>query len=215
MTAWHPSRLRSETDTEPIVGFRAWRLVLTPDGARIAPTTPRPSWPPHRAEAAGCTGSHTRLYMVFDPTATPHRSPDKGCTCGWHAVRDASTLVRPGGPAAVVGQVSLWGRVIEHARGFRAEYAYPARLRLVCTRCMRTGRWPAVPSVVGVRNGAAEPSCDGHARHVTRTSDVTLDAKVVEHELLDAYAVELLPVGALPRADRVDVLTRMRRSVER
>jgi len=153
--------------------------------------------------------------MVFDPTATPHRCPDEGCTCGWHAVRDASTLVRPGGPAAVVGQVSLWGKVIEHARGFRAEFAYPARLRLVCWRCVRTGRWPAVPSVVGVRDGATEPACDDHAPLSLRGNDVTLDARTVEHELLDTYAVELLPVEGLPRADRVDLLTRIRRTVER
>ena len=215
MTAWEPWRLRSETGTEPIVGFRAWRLVVTPEGPRIGPTTPRPVWPPKRADAATCSGTHTRLYMVLDPTATPHRSPDEGCTCGWHAVRDASTLVRPGGPAAVVGQVSLWGRVIEHARGFRAEHAYPARLRLVCTRCVRTGRWPAVPAIVGVRGATAEPSCGAHAPRVSRASDVTLDAKAVEHDLLDAYAVELLPVESLPTADGVDLLTRVRRSVER
>jgi hypothetical protein len=215
MTTWYPSRLHEDDGTEPILGFRAWRLVVSSDGPRIGPTTPRPVWPPREAPAATCTGTHTRLYMVFDPTAAPHRSPDQGCTCGWHAVRDASTLVRPGGPAGVVGQVSLWGKVIEHARGFRAEFAYPARLRLVCSRCARTGRWPAVPTVVGVHDAAAEPSCDAHADHALRGADVALDARVVESELLDAYAVELLPVEGLPDADRVDLLTRIRRSVDR
>ena len=28
----------------------------------------------------------------------------------------------------VVGEVALWGRVIEHTLGYRAEYAYPIRL---------------------------------------------------------------------------------------
>src|SRR5918992_1530382 len=114
MATWYPARIPSEDGTEPILGFRAWRLVVGADGPLIAPTTPRPVWQPHRAPAATCTGTHSRLYMVFDPLAKPHRCPDEGCTCGWHAVRDASTLVRPGGPAAVVGQVSLWGKVVEH-----------------------------------------------------------------------------------------------------
>jgi hypothetical protein len=215
MVAWNPLLLRADDGTEPIVGFRAWRLVLDPEGPRIAPTTPRPVWPPREAPAATCSGAHTRLYLVFDPTATPHRCPDEGCTCGWHAMRDASTLVRPGGPAAVVGQVSLWGKVIEHARGWRAEHAYPARLRLVCSRCARTGRWPARPTTVAVRGASGEPACDAHADRASRRTDRLLDAHVVESDLLDAYAVELLPVEALPMADRVDLLTRIRRGIER
>jgi len=35
----------------------------------------------------------------------------------------------------VVGQVSLWGRVIEGARGWRASHAYPARI-YVPERCL-------------------------------------------------------------------------------
>ena len=29
-----------------------------------------------------------------------------------------------------IGQVALWGKVIEHERGFRATFAYPIELRL-------------------------------------------------------------------------------------
>ena len=215
MVAWNPARLRADDGTEPIVGFRAWRLVLDPEGPRLAPTTPRPTWPPREAPAATCSGTHTRLYMVFDPTAKPHRCPDEGCTCGWHAAREASTLVRPGGPAAVIGQVSLWGKVIEHARGWRAEHAYPARLRLVCSRCARTGRWPARPTIVAVSGATGQPACDVHADRASRRADLELGARAVEHDLLDAYAVELLPEELLPEADRVDVLTRLRRGIER
>lgn len=214
MSAWNPTQLRADGGDEPIVGFRAWRLVVTPDGPRIAPTTPRPVWPPRAAPAATCSGSHTRLYLVFDPTARPHRCPDEGCTCGWHAVRESGTLVRPGGPAGVVGQVSLWGKVIEHARGWRAEHAYPARLRLVCSRCARTGRWPAVPAIVADRGPTAEPACEAHANRVARRDAQLLDARTVEALLLDAYAVDLLPIESLPPAERVDLLTRIRRGLE-
>ena len=30
------------------------------------------------------------------------------------------------GPRAAVGLVALWGRVIEHEHGYRAQFAYPA-----------------------------------------------------------------------------------------
>ncbi|HEX6130650.1 MAG TPA: hypothetical protein VF044_02910, partial [Actinomycetota bacterium] len=68
---WDPARLRRDDASEPIVGFRAWRLVLDGAGARLAPTTPRPPWPAREAPAATCSGAHTRLYMVFDPSAAP------------------------------------------------------------------------------------------------------------------------------------------------
>ena len=36
---------------------------------------------------------------------------------------------------AVLGRVALWGRVIEHEHGYRARFAYPQRLRLICQFC--------------------------------------------------------------------------------
>lgn len=217
MTTWDPFRLPVDVDRDAILAFRAWRLVWddAEQAPRLAPTTPRPWWPPKAAPAATCSGSHTRLYMVFDPTATPHRSPDAGCTCGWHAVHDPSTLVRPGGPAAVIGQVSLWGQVIEHAKGWRAEFAYPARLRLVCSRCARTGRWPAEPAIVARRDAELVPACAAHAALELAPGTDGEPARPIQAALLDAYAVELLPVEALPSADAVDVVTRVRRTFER
>ena len=216
MAAWDVTRRHADGGTEAILAFRAWRLVWDAQVAqpRLAPTTPRPAWPPRAAPAATCSGSHTRLYMVFDPTATPHRSPDAGCTCGWHAVRDPRTLVRPGGPAAVIGQVSLWGQVIEHAKGWRAEFAYPARLRLVCSRCARTGRWPAEPATVARRGAELVPACVAHAA-LDPDPGGGEPAGLIQAALLDAYAVELLPVEALPSVEAVDVVTRVRRAFER
>jgi hypothetical protein len=213
-SGWSPGRQGEGTDA--ILGARAWRLVRHDDGTPwLAPTTPRPPWPPREAPAATCSGSHTRLYMVFDPTATPHRCPDRGCTCGWHAVADPTTLVRPGGPAAVIGQVSLWGRVIEHAHGWRAEFAYPARLRLVCSRCARTGRWPAEPAVVARHDRELIPACAAHRELELARADEALDPAAVQAALLDAYVVEVLPIEAMPPGDRVDAVTWLRRHIER
>ena len=35
----------------------------------------------------------------------------------------------------MLGRVALWGRVIEHEHGYRARFAYPQRLRLLCQFC--------------------------------------------------------------------------------
>lgn len=39
-----------------------------------------------------------------------------------------SDRFHPSSVASVYGEVALWGDVIEHERGFRAQYAYPRRL---------------------------------------------------------------------------------------
>ena len=46
---------------------------------------------------------------------------------------------------SVVGTVSMWGRVIEHTRGARSRFAYPARLRLVCGPCLAVGAGAVTP----------------------------------------------------------------------
>jgi hypothetical protein len=134
--------------TEPIEGWRAWRLRRNDAGAiRIAPTTPRPDWEP-----------------------------------------------------GVIGTVAMWGRVIEHTKGWRAEFAYPARLRLICVWCLWSGRLPGLPDHVLDRGGDLLPVCEEHLRE-PRAVGTQLEVRPVEGEMLDTYGVELLPVELLsPRA---------------
>jgi len=55
----------------------------------------------------------------------------------------------------VIGTVALWGGVIEHELGYRAEFGYPQRLRLICPECfsadavgaLRPSRRPRSPMV--------------------------------------------------------------------
>jgi len=54
------------------------------------------------------------------------------CTCGIYGSKDLDRLRRSqywqfGG---VHGEVNLWGSVVEHERGFRAQFAYPKTLHL-------------------------------------------------------------------------------------
>lgn len=174
---------------EPVLGWRAWALGGRRDGSepRLRPITGRGrAWPPRRPAEATCG------------LARLHGAPNLHCSCGLHAATDPEALRRAKDPA-VVGTVALWGTVIEHARGYRARFAYPQRLRLVCTFCFwRWGLARSRADVVGLLpRGRLVPLCRDHAALSRRYGLVPrhlLDARAVLQELLAAYAVDPLPV---------------------
>ncbi|MGH9264886.1 MAG: hypothetical protein ACRD1D_09350 [Acidimicrobiales bacterium] len=79
-------------------------------------------WPPGRVLRAVCV-------------EVGHPAPADHCNCGLYANRDLEALRRHGlclAPDVIVlGQVALWGKVIDDEANFRGEFAYPARLSLV------------------------------------------------------------------------------------
>lgn len=192
----------AETFVDAIVGWRVWRLCRGPSGpALVAAGAGRGAWPARRALAAGCRRSPSGQGRP------PHRSPERACTCGAYASDTLRSLVAPGRPfppLPVVGTVALWGRVIEHARGWRAEYAYPDRVRLLCGVCLTVGAGEGIPRTVveGPRRlpgGATElsPFCDEHLRRASAGTRILHDATVVQAQLLSRYAVDLLPFDAI------------------
>jgi hypothetical protein len=156
--------------------------------------------------------------MVYNPElAKFHRSPEPGCTCGVHAIKDPSRLARSGRTAAVVGRVAMWGRVIEHSKGYRAEFAYPSRLRLVCSWCLWYGRLPAIPDRVFERGGELRPACAAHAKRPAAVGE-RLEVDHVQQELLDTYGIEVLPAEAfrpLDEAHPAGAITRLLRAFDR
>ena len=79
--------------------------------------------------------------LPADPLSHSHVAPHFDCTCGLWAFRDenrARSLVktvtkvplRASSPTvnALYGSISLWGRVVEHEQGFRAEFGYPSQI---------------------------------------------------------------------------------------
>jgi hypothetical protein len=58
--------------------------------------------------------------------ARGHEAPQYDCQCGFYATKEPDEQWAT--YSVVYGKVALWGRVIEHERGYRAQYAYPLEL---------------------------------------------------------------------------------------
>lgn len=198
----------SDLEPTPVTGWRAWNLSggATPLLHPIA--VDAPAWTPGRAYDARCeSASPFRRWR-------PHDAPARRCRCGIYAAHSLNDLDRPRPawpPAAVVGTASLWGRVIEHDRGWRGAAAYPGRLRLVCVMCAWFEPGPGEPVAVHAFGRRVYPLCDEHRAGIEvpdgRTSVPTdEDPRELQARLLDAYAVDLLPSGA------VEVLFRLPRT---
>lgn len=120
--------------TEPLIGWRCWKVAsyLTLDGERgpvlISWSRIAQPWLPGRATEAQCKRTTTgALYY-----AALHAAPQSSCSCGLWAFRsrddlDAEDLLNSR-DSIVFGRVALWGRVLEFARGYRAQFAYPLGL---------------------------------------------------------------------------------------
>jgi DNA-binding CsgD family transcriptional regulator len=122
----------------PIVGYRCWQW----DGSRLLSLNGQ-RWSPGSPLAARCHHSHSyplagRLWRTgrlpsnfqqgFKPG--PRQAPLADCTCGIYALKTGEQLGEFGEAhwRGISGEVYLWGTIIEHSHGYRAQYAYPKRL---------------------------------------------------------------------------------------
>ena len=187
---------------DPIEGWRIWNLALDEHGGPVL----RPAgsgvdaWEPRVAQEARCA-----VPVLLTIGIGRHRAPDPRCRCGIYASRSLADFERPRPawpPPTVVGTVALWGTVIEHERGWRAQHAYPARLRLVCPMCAWFEPGPGTPEVVHTFAGLLYALCALHRGGIQvpdgrRTQRTPIDPARLQEELLDAYAVDLLPAEAV------------------
>jgi hypothetical protein len=107
---------------EALIGWRVWCVVRTDGRLRLASVIHDEVWPSDTELVARCNAVD----------ATPHAAPSPECMCGIHAAREPSTVWTylrgrddPGTVTRVLGRVALWGKIVEHEHGWRAQYAYP------------------------------------------------------------------------------------------
>ena len=173
---------------EPVLGWRVWRLTRVRGELRLQALAHPDTWTPNEATPARCS------------LASHEGAPLKSCSCGYYAASSVENLATAGvfnREVGVIGAIAMWGTVIEHGRGARSEYAYPARLRLVCSRCLQDGA--IVDPVSVVSDGCLVPLC---GRHWRSRGHGQLPAPAVQEELLATYGVELLPRPRLARIRR-------------
>ena len=111
----------------PVVGYRIWQWNAT--GLMSLNGEP---WLPGRPLAAECRVA-ARGTDVGDAKAVhgAHELPHSNCTCGVYAAKNLGHLRQFGYEGrGIKGEVHLWGTVIEHRLGYRAQFAYPKSLFL-------------------------------------------------------------------------------------
>jgi hypothetical protein len=106
-------------------------VTETGAGLRLGSVLHDLDWPQRRALVAECR----RHEDAFAEAIAPHPVPGPECNCGFHAARDAVDALsyargrdEPGTMCRILGEVTLWGHVLETEHGWRASHAYPARL---------------------------------------------------------------------------------------
>lgn len=104
----------------PIVGYRVWHC----DNSAIRSLNGSP-WPRNQPFMAKCRRS-----------PNSHQAPQMHCRCGIYAAKELDQLQDMGlylqclavCPSHVFGEVYLWGVLVEHTLGWRAQFAYPKNL---------------------------------------------------------------------------------------
>jgi hypothetical protein len=174
---------------EPVVGWRVWRLQRVGGRLSLISATRDHVWPEADALEASCWIDHGADGGV----------PHPQCRCGIYAASSPSILpeanvITP--ETCVVGAIAMWGSVVEHARGARSQFAYPARLRLVCGRCLTSGQGAVEPVRAREWEGVVMAACDRHEGGFLTTRA----AAEIQQELLSTYVIDLLPIERLQRA---------------
>jgi len=101
----YPPALPTADTMGPIRAWRLWKIR----GERLVSLTREVAWKPGQP-----------LHAEY--------GPGQYSLDGIYAVKTREHKFGAYDGDKVLGEVGLWGRVIEHEHGFRAEYAYPIRL---------------------------------------------------------------------------------------
>jgi hypothetical protein len=120
---------------EPIEAWRVWRVVAGKDGWYGLGSIVKPTlWPAGEPLAAECLRTSPLRTLLGRRRRAARLVPDERCECGIYGAgldlldQYLNEWIPRSSVARVLGEVSLWGKVIECERGFRASHAYPLRI---------------------------------------------------------------------------------------
>jgi hypothetical protein len=115
-----------------VLGWRAWAVTRTSQGLRLTSPLFEQLWVPGEPAVASCRRHEDPLAPAV---LGAHEVGSVECSCGFHAARDPADALSylhgrdaPSTVCRVLGEVTLWGDVLETESGWRGTLAYPARL---------------------------------------------------------------------------------------
>jgi len=111
--------------SEPVVGWKIWRVERSDERTRLRSVLYGSLWPPGRPAVADCK----KLLR------TRHEAPDPLCECGIHVAKSLADWRHylAVGDDRVFGRALLWGDRLEGELGWRATHAYPLELYIPAT----------------------------------------------------------------------------------
>ena len=101
------SALPEETKWGELRGWRAWEVAETPDGLRLRSVATRTIW---------FSGT-----MASEEGERNSGDVKNSACCGYYSFRNKGALFDQMLNEKVYGEVLMWGDVVEHERGYRAE----------------------------------------------------------------------------------------------
>ena len=112
----------------PVTGYRVWQC-----GSQGLKSLNGELWPPAQPLVARCRTTAGAKKVLGGQSG--HDAPQWECTCGVYAAKSPHHLSRKGYlDYGIGGEVYLWGQVVEHSSGWRAQLAYPKNLVLSADR---------------------------------------------------------------------------------
>ncbi len=102
--------LPSATQFGELVGWRSWKISVTPEGPRLKSSYKDTVWPSGIVTGKDGAGNSAQVNSIRHDA-------------GWFAYKTASQLMQESEKedVRVGGKVELWGAVVEHEMGYRAE----------------------------------------------------------------------------------------------
>lgn len=182
----------------PIIGYRVWGLDNFYNLLSLFSTT---RWEPYSKLVGACKNHFLIRYCNHHELPDIDEIPNINCTCGiyaWKTLFGTTNGIRDfllhGG--YIIGKVYLWGRVIEHERGYRGQYAYPHSF-LYSQEIMRCAVCGRIRDFVrDNENGLIYPHCWKCNQITSFTSPSIYRKKVISDEkvfqiLSDRYGVSI------------------------
>jgi hypothetical protein len=156
--------IRELVESAPVVGWRAWVVTETAAGLRLGSVLYDEVWTPGTTALAVCR----RREDFFAEPLADHATPGLECGCGYHAARDPADALsylrgrnEPTTICRILGEVAIWGRLVETEAGWRAAAAYPFRLYVPDDAIADSLAVYGVPVVSAACGLPSSPTCTG------------------------------------------------------